>query len=396
MTRKQLPPQITKVSLKSGATRYQLSVAVTDTAGKRRWIKRRFETEAAARRELATVSGQSASGTYVGKATITLEDAIETYLGGRHGLRPATLAGYRAVMVPVVSELGEIAVQKITKSDIDDLVARLRAGGIAKAVRGGHSAVTRPWKPRSVNLMLTVLGAVLDSEMKQGRVARNVVTLVDRIPQERKSLSTFTAGEVRQFLDSVATDRIRHAWHLALSGLRRGEICGLRWADVDLDNGMLTVGNNRVMAGAEIVENGPKTAASARTLPLTPELAAELRSAKARQAVERLALGTDYGPGAHVVVDEVGDPLRPDTLSARWERAVTAAGVPTIRLHDARHTCATLMHLQAVPLSVISAWLGHTDASFTLRTYAHSQNDALKAAATSYGALVSKRVNESK
>jgi integrase len=180
---------------------------------------------------------------------------------------------------------------------------------------------------------------------------------------------------------------------LALSGLRRGELSGLLWSDVDLDVGTLTVAHNRVSVNGQVMDSDPKTDQSARTLPLTPALAAVLRRAQARQKAERLALGPDYGSGEHVVCDEAGRPYHPDTISDYWRAICVAVKVPSIRLHDARHTCGTLMHLQGVPIVVVSAWLGHADPAFTMRTYVHSQNDALKAAAASLQAVVSTLVS---
>jgi integrase len=113
------------------------------------------------------------------------------------------------------------------------------------------------------------------------------------------------------------------------------------------------------------------------------------RSAKARQARERLVLGADSGPWEYVVSNEAGEPYHPQVLSRYWAEAVEAAGVRHIKLHAARHTCATLMHLQGVPVSVIAAWIGHKDASLTLRLYAHSQTEALKAAGATLNRVVS-------
>jgi integrase len=132
----------------------------------------------------------------------------------------------------------------------------------------------------------------------------------------------------------------------------------------------------------------PKTDRSARVLPLTPALMAALRRALAVQKSERLALGPDYGAGEHVLCDEAGRPYHPDTISDYWRALCTKAQVPSIRLHDARHTCGTLMHMQGVPIVVISQWLGHADPAFTMRTYVHSQDDALNIAAASLQRVV--------
>ena len=184
-------------------------------------------------------------------------------------------------------------------------------------------------------------------------------------------------------------DRLGHAWELALSGLRRGEIAGLRWSDIDLDCRTLTIANNRVSAGGKTVENDPKSAASRRTLPLrSPGVCAPL--SLARQARERLALGADGGAWEYIVSNEVGEPYSPAVLSRYWRDTVKAAGVRHIKLHAARHTCATLMHLSGVPVAVIAAWIGHKDASLTMRLYTHSQNEALKAAGATLDRVIRK------
>ena len=110
--------------------------------------------------------------------------------------------------------------------------------------------------------------------------------------------------------------------------------------------------------------------------------------AKKRQAEERLAFGPGYGSGEYVACDETGQPYHPNLLTFRWEKMLDALGIERVRLHDARHSCATLMHLRGVPIAVIAAWLGHASAAFTMSVYAHSQDDALQAAASSFGRVV--------
>jgi integrase len=192
-------------------------------------------------------------------------------------------------------------------------------------------------------------------------------------------------------LSAIADDRLGHAWELALSGLRRGEVAGLRWADVDLDAGTLVIANNRVSAGGRTVENDPKSVASRRTLPLPDRLVTVLRAAKARQAAERLALGPIGGAWEYVVCNELGHAYAPGVLSRYWRDTVKAAGIRHIKVHAARHTCATLMHLQGVAAAVIAAWIGHKDAGLTMKLYAHSQDEALKAAGATLNRVVTLR-----
>ncbi|MDT5401315.1 MAG: integrase [Mycobacterium sp.] len=173
-----------------------------------------------------------------------------------------------------------------------------------------------------------------------------------------------------------------------------GEIAGLRWTNVDLKTQTVRVAENRVAVGKQILSGTPKSKASTRTLPMPAEVVDVLRAARKRQSEERLAFGRGYGSGEYVASDEAGQPYHPNLLTFRWGRMLDGLGIERVRLHDARHSCATLMHLRHVPIAVIAAWLGHASAAFTLSVYAHSQDDALKAAASSFGRVVTTRDTE--
>ena len=192
-------------------------------------------------------------------------------------------------------------------------------------------------------------------------------------------------------LRTADRDRNGHLWYLALSGLRRGELAGLRWSDVDFDVGTVTVARSRVELGGgptTVIESEPKTTTSRRTLPLDEGLIGVLRRASARYAQEKLALGGAHADSGYVASTEAGEPYTPGALTHLWRKIATTAGVRPIRLHDARHSCGTALHLRGVPLAVIAKWLGHADPAITARIYAHSQDDALRAAGQSSGAVV--------
>lgn len=381
--RRTLPPGAKWITFDSGARRVELvlDVGIDPATGKRRQTRRRFKTADEAIDAYAKIHTSTRNGTYVGQSGITVAKACQDWIDGRR-LRPSTIANYRQQLKPVIRTYGALPVRDLTKHHVDELVRDLQAGNVQRA----DKQRARKWGPRSVNLMLTVLVMVLDDAQRQGLVARNVVKLVDRVPQSKHEMQTYTPAEVRKVLARARDDRLEHVWHLALSGLRRGELCGLTWADVDLP-ASLTIRQTRVVVDGQVAAGVPKTEAGNRTLPLTPELAKVLRQAKRRQLAERLKAGAAYAEGDHLVSDELGRPLHPETVSAYWDQLVVAAGVRRIRLHDARHTCGTLMHLEGVATAVIAAWLGHSDGSFTMRTYIHSQDDALRAAAKSLGSV---------
>ncbi|MCF8606015.1 site-specific integrase [Gordonia sp. HY442] len=393
MARQQLPPQIKKIEVKSRSTgkpevRYQVTTdaGVDPETGKRRQVRRRFRTEREAREALSSISVEAHAGTFVPRKALTVSEVIDAYLASRHTLRPSSLSKLTYDLDVLRQFHGDKTIQSLTKTDIDSMVTALTEGGTPTP----KGRVRRPWGSKATNKVIASSARLLEDAKRQGLVARNVAEHVSRVATAHRDMSSFTVGEVQTLLSALSTtgddcDRLAHAWHLALSGLRRGEIAGLRWEDVDLDSKQptLTIRNNRVSAGGRSVEGDPKSFTSRRTLPVPDRLHAALVAARERQCVERQTVGSAYRSGAYVVSNEIGDAYSPAVLSRYWREMLVRVGMRHIRLHDARHTCATLMHLQGVPVSVIAAWIGHADASLTLRLYAHSQDDALRDAANS-------------
>jgi integrase len=189
-------------------------------------------------------------------------------------------------------------------------------------------------------------------------------------------MPTWSAQQSRAFLDHVAEDRLYAAWLLyATTGMRRGEVLGLHWRDVSLDQARLSVRQALVLVGNEPALQEPKTAKGRRSIPLPPETVAALKAHKAAQAQERLALGADY------VTDDVSDDLvfrrqdgtrlHPATVSRRFEALVRQTTLPEIRLHDLRHTFATLALQESIAVKVVSEILGHASVTITYDTYSH-------------------------
>ncbi|WP_255032960.1 tyrosine-type recombinase/integrase [Mycobacterium marinum] len=279
---------------------------------------------------------------------------MDEFLAARHNLRPTSLSKLTYDLNVLKQFHGDLNLQSLTKAHIDRMVRQLVEGGTTTppTTRFPKGRTRKPWGSKAVNKVIAATARFLEDAHRQGLVPRNTAAHVDRVASKHDTLDTFTETEVRQLLAGLTDDRLAHAWHLALSGLRRGEIAGLRWSDIDFDAATPTIANNRVSAGGLSIENDPKSFTSRRTLPLPERLVVALRNARERQRVEA---GSAYRSGAYVVSNEIGDPYSPAVLSHSWRDALARVGIRHLKLHGARHTCATLMHLDGVPTAVIAA-----------------------------------------
>lgn len=394
---------IKRVVLPSGQIRYRFTVDVgqkvkTGKDGKpvmqdgkvvmvRDQRTHSFEKRKDAVDKRSALLADKARGTMVAASKMKLNQHLDQWLGGKRDLKRRTHANYTGALLPVRENLGEIELQKLSKADVDKLVTKMLAEG--RRVNQPGTALSAS----TVILMLTVLSMALDDAMAQGLVLRNVARLVERPKMKKKQMKTWTAEQAAAFLTATAAERLAVGWMLSMYGMRRGEVMGLRWCDVDLVAKTLTIAKTRTPMDGTVIEEDPKSERSARTLPLDDDLVSAFTVLQLRQREEAEKAGPAYGKcpdcaELHVVVDELGDPIHPETFSDQFEVRVRKAGLPRIRLHDCRHTCGTLMHLRGVPTAVISAWLGHASASFTMATYVHSQDEAMKAAgATLTGAF---------
>jgi integrase len=376
---------IHKITLKDGAIRYRLVVDIgRDENGKRKQLTRTFDTQREAREELSRVRHETNLGTYVKPSKETVNRYLDGYLkGATRGRRASTKRNYQDALRPVRERLGTRPLQSITKADIEDLMDWMLTAGRKRGGKPGTGL-----SGRSARLTLGRLTAALEMAVLEGKLVRNVAKLVtpaDHTPKERE---TWNKAEVRKFLTKASRDRLRAAWRLSLYGLRRGEVLGLRWSDIDLKAKTLTVNQSRVLVEYKVRIEEPKSRNGKRTLPLDDELVQALTALRKRQMEESAAAGTAYqsglavldwySGGEYVVTDEVGTPVHPEWYSDEFGRLLKRAGLRRITLHDSRHTTLTLMEHACVPISIISKWAGHYDSAFTQKTYVHASDDDLK------------------
>ena len=341
-----------------------------------------------ARDELSRIRHETSKGTYVKPSDETLDQYLREYLeGATRGLRRSTARSYYIALQRARDVLGHRPLQSISKADVERLVAHMLTAGRKRGGRSGSGL-----SERSAQFTLGRLSAALDMAVREGKLARNPAILVKPPRPTRRRGSTWNQDEVRRFLNDVAESRLHAAWRLTLYGLRRGEVVGLRWSDIDLTNHKMTVSQARIVVDKRIVVEEPKSENGKRTLPLDDELVAALKQLRKTQMAERLEAGTAYEIGLdeldwytpgdrYLVVDKLGIPVNPNWYSSEFHRIRERVSLPKIRLHDSRHTTLSLMEKAGVPISVISKWAGHHDAAFTMRTYVHASADDLEAGA---------------
>lgn len=283
-------------------------------------------------------------------------------------LQPTTLDSYKRIIgCHIVPALGRRQLQSLRPVDLNDFYAGLSSPSAAR--RRGLSTKT-------VRNIHVVLRKSLADAVKWGLLYRNPAESADP-PRLRGTsglqLKTWTAEELKVFLSEVITgDRLALAYELAaMTGMRRGEILGLRWEDVSLSEGRLAVRQTVVSVNNQITFSTPKTERSRRSVPITPRLIPKLRRHRSTQNEERLAWGADYLPHDLVFAAEDGHPVQPDGFSKVFAQHLKNSGLPTIRLHDLRHTFATLALQAGVQPKVVSEILGHSSVAFTMDRYAH-------------------------
>lgn len=289
---------------------------------------------------------------------MTVEEWMTAYLALRSGdLAPRTLEQYTDLATRyIVPALGAIPLEDLRPLAIAQLLAPISAQ-----------------HPRSAQLVHRLLSTALRCAVAYGLIAASPAAAVAAPRHRRADPRWLDADTARALLTRTVSSRWHIAWSLALClGLRRGELAGLKWRDVDLDKRLLTVSQQVQLIGGRIVTGPPKSDAGLRSLPLPASLSAEL-------AMWRRAQRAPIGPECYVLSCHAdGGPVTPGALNHALARDMQRAGLPAINLHGLRHTMATMAVAQGVHLRVLQALLGHANISITADTYSHIVPSALR------------------
>jgi integrase len=302
----------------------------------------------------------------------------------RSQLRHSTYDQYRRnIELHVLPGLGSKRLDKLTVHDLDRLYVGLLEKGRKDKRIGGLN-------PRTVRKIHLVLHKALADAERKGMIARNVAALADAPAMgasKKEGIKAWDATQLRTFLTAMRSHRLLPAFHLAAhTGMRRGEVLGVRWGDIDLEANRLSVRQALVSVGYVAAISDVKTGSARRTIDLDTGTVDRLRAWRDLRVDEGGTAAIVDGALAFTKPD--GREIHPDSFSQTFDRAVAKLDLPAISLHDLRHTHATLLLKAGVPIKVVSERLGHASAAFTMTVYQHVLPGMQAAAAATFAELL--------
>ena len=352
---------------------YVVDVGVGANGKRRQEWKGGFKTKREADKALALVLRDLAAGTYVVRSRATLGEFLAEWHANLQ-LKPASVYAYgKTIRLHVSPLLGHVKLQQLDPPMVRQFYAQLMTA---------ESPTGRALSGTSVQLVHQMLHRAMNDAMREGLVVRNVVSLVKPLRRTTAERSTWTAEELRCFLQRTQGEEDFALWLiLATTGMRRGEVCGLQWRDFDAERETLTIQRTLSFVGGQMVLGTPKTTRGRRTVSLDPETCSQLRRVRTRYLEQQLATGASPASDDMIFTGRWGQPLQPCTIGQRFQKLRTEVGLPHIRLHDLRHTYATIALETGVHPKVVSERLGHASITITLDLYAHVLPSIERAAA---------------
>ena len=347
--------------------RHQATYSYTDGTGSRQLRSATFDTRTEARAWLNKRLAEVASGRVSDAGGLTVGEYLQDWLGslGMSQLEENTVAWYRSATTRhIIPALGGVKLSRLSAVQVERFLAEKADHGRLDGTGG--------LGPASVRRLQVTLHKALDAAVRKGMLTTNPVDHADRpkMPPRDVTENVWTPEQTAAFLKETKTSRLAPLWQTAcMTGLRRSELAGLQWGDLDLERGVLSVKRTRTHVDGKTITKGPKSAASRRTVDLDTETVAVIKRWRAAQLEERLRAGTAWEAGEWMFTDEIGVPWRPDSLTKTFVKAAKAAGLPHTDIKGLRHAHATALLGAGVHPKVVQERLGHSSISVTMDIY---------------------------
>ncbi len=316
-----------------------------------------------------------AQGLDLSRPDITVREFMAYWLDNQAAgsVRLRTLEAYRQLAsTHIYPAVGDYRLSRLTVEHVEKMMRDMVAAGLS---------------PSTAQRARAVLRRCLKFALRDGLVARNVASLAEAPKSTAQPARPLTLSQLRHFLDTMR-DQGHDLWPLftlaACTGLRAGELYGLRWSDIDQNAATLRVERTVLNHSGGWSFGDCKTEKSRRTVPLIPEALEALRFQRKRQAATRLAASSWVDHGL-IFTNGRGNPLNASNVNRLLHAALASCGLEPMGLHGFRHGCATMLHAAGTDMQTISKWLGHSTIVITANTYTHTSTDVLRGAADRFG-----------
>lgn len=347
---------------KRGNQSWRLTIVGRDGNGNRRrkciTVK---GTRAEAERKLRKLLEVRDESESTSSPTITVGEFLEQWLHDYVEINtsPVTAEGYRhKIRCHVLPKIGNVPLDQLIPRHVIGIYVDMREAGLSR---------------RTALHVHRILHGAFNHAVKWGMLSQNVCDAVDPPRPLQKQMAALDTVEVGQLLQAAEKSPYRHIIFLAIyTGLRRGELLGLRWADVDLEHQTISVSRSlHRLAGQGLMVTEPKTRRSRRLVTLPPTAVKVVAALKTERVDHCVGLGITWSENNYVFSHKNGGPLSPDTVTHAFNRLVKRTEIPHVRFHDLRHTHATLMLKQGVNPKIVCERLGHSSVTITMDTYSH-------------------------
>ena len=366
-----------------------LSLGVDPATGKKKqqWVSVKG-TKKEAEKRLAELLHQLDNGTFMKPSKTTLGEYLERWLKDYAwpNLAPRTAEGYEDIIRRhLIPSLGNIALTQLKPEHLQHYYSQKLSGGRCDG-KGGLS-------PRTVRHHHVNLHTALESAVKWGLLSRNPADAVSPPRSQRPEWHILSEDDIHTFLKAAKATPYYALFYLAIyTGMRRSELLALRWCNIDLLLCQIYVTRTlHQLRDGSIIYRAPKTVKGRRMIALSPSAAFALREHKEKQELECAMLGTSLKDDDLVFSQVDGKPLLPNTVTHAWIKIVRRTGLEGVRLHDARHSHASLMLKQGTHPKIVSERLGHANIGITLDTYSHILPGLQEAAADRFDKMVTPR-----
>ncbi|CAG7634650.1 Tyrosine recombinase XerC [Paenibacillus solanacearum] len=343
---------------KDGSKWYYVLELGVDENGKRKQKKQRgFKTKKEAQEALTKAESEVLNGTYVEPSKLLLGDYLNSWLETKkHSVKEQTWLSYNYAAKKVIPKLGRLQLRQVTSPAVQKFLNEMRELNLSDSY---------------MRKLYALLYSSLASAVKMGLIAKNPAEVIDPPRIRRKELFVWDTDTAWAFLEAARGDRSYMAFLLALTtGMRQAEILALRWRDIDLETGLLTIRQTLSHDGKKFYSEA-KNKQSLRSLYVPEEILPELLKQRRLVVAERLAAGNEYIDHDLVICTRKGTPVNPRNVLRTMYRIIKQSGVTELTFHGQRHTHVTMLLAENVNIKIIAERLGHSTTRVTLDTYGH-------------------------